>query len=66
MSALGPQLPKFKVGDNVHITKKKALFEKGYTPRWTEEIFKIKAVLMTRPVTYNLEDLNNERIDGRG
>ena len=66
LSALELQLPKFKVGDNMLINKKKAMLEKGYTPRWTEEIFKIKAVLMTRPVTYNLEDLNNERIDGRG
>ena len=40
-SALEPQPPKFKVGDNVRISKKKAMFEKGYTPRWTEEIFKI-------------------------
>ena len=29
---------KFKVGDKVRITKKKSIFEKGYTPRWTEEI----------------------------
>ena len=53
-----------KVGNNVRISKKKAMFEKGYTPRWTEEIFKINALQMTRPVTYKLEDLNKERIDG--
>ena len=28
--------PKFSVGDNVRITKKNNLFEKGFTPRWTE------------------------------
>ena len=48
----------------MRISKKKAMFEKGYTPRWTEEIFKINGVQMTRPVTYNLEDLNEERIEG--
>ena len=63
MSALEPQPPKFKVCDNVRISKKKAMFEKGYTPRWTEEIFKIYEVQMTRPGTYKLEDLNEERIE---
>ena len=63
LSALQPQLPKFKIGDNMRISKKKAMFEKGYTSRWTEEIFKIYEVQMTRPVTYKLEDLNKERID---
>ena len=40
------------------------MFEKGYTPRWTEELCKINEVQMTRPVTYKLEDLNEERIEG--
>ena len=34
-------IPKFSVGDNVRITKKKKIFDKGYTQRWTEEVFKI-------------------------
>ena len=42
LSALESQQPKFKVGDNVRISKKKSMFEKGYTLRWTEEIFKNK------------------------
>jgi len=33
--------PKFKVGDKVRISKYKRLFEKGYTPNWTEEIFEV-------------------------
>ena len=32
--------PKFSIVDNVRITKKKE-FDKGYTQRWTEEVFKI-------------------------
>ena len=48
----------------MRISKKKAMFEKDYPSRWTEEIFKINAVQMTRPVTYKLEDLNKERTDG--
>ena len=49
--------PKFSVGDEVRITKKKKVFEKGYTTRWTEEIF-------TDPITYKLEDLQGEEIKG--
>ena len=33
--------PKCSVDDNVIIRKKKNLFEKGFTPRWTEEMFRI-------------------------
>ena len=32
---------KFSIGDNVRITKKKNIFDKGYTQRWTEEVFTI-------------------------
>ena len=32
--------PKFLIGDNVRITKKKMC--KGYTQRWTKEVFKIR------------------------
>ena len=35
------ETPKLKVGDKVRITKKKGIFEKGYTPRWTEEVFTV-------------------------
>ena len=30
------QDPKFKVGDNVRISKYKNTFSKGYTPNWSE------------------------------
>ena len=36
---LAPTCFKFNVGDRVRIVKKKKAFEKGYTPRWTEEVF---------------------------
>ena len=42
LTALEPQQPKFKVGDNVRISQKKSMFEKGYTPRWTEGIFNLR------------------------
>ena len=56
--------PKFSVGNKVRISKKKTTFEKGYTPRWTEEIFTIDEVLRTDPPTYKLKDYNDERIQG--
>ena len=56
--------PKFKVGDRVRITKKKGKFEKGYTTRWTKEIFVIEKVLNTNPVTYKIIDLKGEEITG--
>lgn len=34
--------------------KKKKTFEKGYTPRWTEEVFTISQVQYTTPVTYKI------------
>ena len=44
-------------------TQKKT-FQKGYTTRWTEEIFKIVEVKLTSPVTYKIADLNGEEIKG--
>ena len=56
--------PKFSIGDKVRISKKKKTFEKGYTTRWTEEIFTIVEVKLTSPVTYKIADLNGEEIKG--
>ena len=30
--------PKFKIGDNVNISKYKNIFPKGYTLNWSEEV----------------------------
>lgn len=56
--------PKFKVGDFVRISKYKHVFEKGYTPNWTNEIFKIRQVQQTNPITYLLIDLCGNNING--
>ena len=56
--------PKFKVGDNVRISKYKNIFAKGYTPNWSEEVFVIKKVKNTVPWTYVINDLNGEEIIG--
>lgn len=59
-----PKKPKFEIGDRVRITKKKKFFEKGYTPRWTREIFLISEIQYTNPVTYKIKDLTGEEIIG--
>ena len=40
------------------------MFDKGYTQRWTEEIFKISKIQLTIPVTYKITDYNGEEIQG--
>ena len=56
---------KFKVGDRVGIFWWKSHFEKGHTAKWTQEIFIIRKVNVTVPVTYELEDNEGEEIVGR-
>ena len=57
--------PKFKIGDKVRISKyKRKLFDKGFTPNWTEEVFVVDGILHTKPVTYRLVDLQGETVMG--
>ena len=56
--------PKFKIGDHVRISKYKNIFEKGYAPNWSEEIFAVKKKKNTVPWTYVISDLNGEEIIG--
>ena len=55
---------KFKVGDNVRISKYKNIFAKGYTPNWSEEVFVISKIENTVPWTYVISDLNGQEITG--
>ena len=56
---------KFKVGDRVRISKyKRTLFDKGYTPNWSEEVFVIVGIQHTNPTTYIIKDYKNEIIEG--
>ena len=55
----------FKVGDKVRISKyKRKVFDKCYTPNWTEEIFLVDKIQSTNPITYRLKDLTKEEIQG--
>lgn len=54
----------FSVGNIVRISKHKGLFEKGFTPNWSTELFKIVKVQITNPATYLLEDMTGSPILG--
>jgi hypothetical protein len=54
----------FKVGDKVRISRTKTIFEKGYLPNWSEELYVIDQVQKTTPVTYKLKDTLGELIEG--
>ena len=56
--------PKFKVGDDVRISKYKNIFAKGYTQNWLEEVFAVSKTKKTVPWTYMISDLNGEKIAG--
>jgi Integrase core domain len=55
---------KFRKGDYVRISKYKTVFEKGYTPNWTAEIFTVISTRNTVPPTYKLNDLEGNPIEG--
>ena len=54
----------FSIGDNVRIARKKGIFEKGFTPNFSEEIFKVKSIQPTNPITYRINDMNAEKVKG--
>ena len=49
---------KFKVDVYIGILKCKKVYEKGYTPNWSEEVFMIKKDKNTVPWAYVNSDLN--------
>jgi len=55
---------KYNIGDKVRIQKKKGLFEKGFTPNWTEEVFTVSKVQRTDPIIYKVTDYNDEEVQG--
>ena len=54
--------PKYSIGVHIRITKKKKTFDKGYTERWTKEVFTISKIQLAIPVTYKITDYNGEEI----
>ena len=50
----------------VRLQKAKKTFDRGYTPNWTEELFKVNNINQDYvPTTYSVEDDEGEEIEGR-
>lgn len=64
IKVVDPKINKFKVGDFVRISKYREAFEKGYTPNWSNEIFKVIKIKSTNPTTYYITDSRNQEIKG--
>lgn len=64
VKTIDPTKPKFKTQDFVRISKYRDAFQKGYTPNWSNEIFKIDKVRQTNPRVYLLTDADGEEIQG--
>ena len=50
--------------DYVRIARIKGTFEKGYTKKWSEEIYRILAIDLNKPIKYHLQDENGEDVKG--
>lgn len=57
--------PKFQVGDRVRTTLVKKVFDKGYKRKWSDEIYTVKKVIKSHPITYILEDALGEELKGK-
>jgi len=53
---------KYNLHDKVQISKARITFKKGYLPSWTDELFTIVARITSDPITYELSDLNGEKL----
>lgn len=58
--------PRYSVGDYVRLAWKKKVFDRGYTPNWSAEIFVIKEIdTRENPVMYKVADLQGEVLEGK-
>ena len=64
----GDRIPKFSLQQNVRISRVKGIFEKGYLPNWSREVFTIDEIEipfdMDEPITYRLRDRQGELLEG--
>ena len=55
---------KFKLGDQVGISKSRRTFKKGYLPSWTQEIFTVTKIIPRVPPVCWLRDYADGEIEG--
>ena len=54
---------RFKKGDYVRISVEKSIFEKGYTPNFSKEIYLISKQIASNPPRYNIKSLEGEEFE---
>ena len=55
----------YKTGDTELTQLDKTLFEKGYTPNWSKEVFVIKQLIPIQPATYSIQSTKTLEIASR-
>ena len=62
---LKPRRPKLYDGDTVRIAMTKTIFDKGYAPNFSKELFRIVKVIRKKPFpVYRIESITGETIHG--
>lgn len=46
----------FEVGDDVIVGLKNTIYKRGYEQNYSDEVFKVEAILPTTPITYRIKD----------
>ncbi len=64
-SHLPKKKSKFDPGQRIRIYKFRHTFTKEFVNNWSNEIFRIKKIVTSNPITYQIVDLNGEDILGR-
>ena len=57
--------PKLEVGDLVRIRYQSNVFDRGYYPNWTDEVYEIVKTIKANPPYYILKDYQGNVIEGR-
>ena len=65
MHQLGEEKSKFSPGQKVRIALELDAFDKKYGINWTDDVYTVKEVLKTRPLTYSLLDEHGNLLKGR-
>lgn len=58
------KIKQIKIGDHVRLLEYRTKFRKESDLAWTNEVFRVRRVVQTKPVTFLIEDLNAEPIKG--
>jgi ribosome biogenesis protein Nip4 len=59
------QKPSYPVGTHVRMADERGIFSKeGTTQRWSRQIYKIRSIQGTRPITYQLETFDGKPVVG--